>query len=101
MRSLDRPLDVGVVGRAAFVEGSLDRLVDNALAGISQFAPLVDGRGTPVNKARAMVEIDDGVHAASNGVIGSLIVLCTGRPSDFSHGGSACAKTRQRRMSRT
>jgi hypothetical protein len=63
---------------------------------------VVDGRGAPVNKARAMVEIDDGVHAASNGVIGSLTVLCTGRPFDFSHGGRpARNRLDERRMTRT
>ena len=39
---LDRALDIAVGRRAALVEGGLDRVVDDGLAGIAQFAPLGD-----------------------------------------------------------
>jgi hypothetical protein len=39
---LDRALDIGVGRRAALVEGGLDRVVDDRLAGIAEFAPLGD-----------------------------------------------------------
>lgn len=38
----DRPLDVGVGGRTAFVEGGLDGRVEDMFAGVAQFAPFRD-----------------------------------------------------------